>query len=115
MKLTEDIKIFDGVDNEEFEKEYKVKDIDEPVRKQILDDHEKARKLDEITINPQLLITDEKLKEITKWKVFYQQNQKLRELIEKLLEKSKTMTNQEWEYEFDLTKELQQLLEGSKK
>lgn len=36
MELTEDTKIFDGVDAQEFDYEYKIKDIDEPVRKYIL-------------------------------------------------------------------------------
>ena len=37
MKLTENTKIFDGVDAQEFDMEYLIKHIDEPVRKQILD------------------------------------------------------------------------------
>ena len=46
IEIKEDTKIFDGVDNAEFEKEYQIKDIDELVRKQILQDHEKAKNYD---------------------------------------------------------------------
>ena len=44
IKLTEDTKIFDGVDSHEFPYEYKIKDIDEPVRKQILENQKIADK-----------------------------------------------------------------------
>ena len=40
MEITEETKIFTGVDNAEFEREFLIKDIDKPVRKQILHDQQ---------------------------------------------------------------------------
>jgi len=38
--VTEDTKIFQGVDSSEFECDFHIKDIDEPLKKQMLDDYE---------------------------------------------------------------------------
>lgn len=45
----------------------------------------KAELLDQVTTNRVLLITEEKLKEITKWKVAYKENKQLKEENEYLL------------------------------
>ena len=50
----------------------------EEIRDQILQNQEDAERLDALHIKPELLITNEKLIEITHWKVVYQRLKKER-------------------------------------
>ena len=76
MKLTEETKIFDGVDAHEFEMEYLIKHIDEPVSRQILTDHKKAIEFD--------FMNDERQIKLVQNEVLSFKNHDLNEIVERL-------------------------------
>lgn len=108
IEVTEETKIFDGVDAHEFDMEYLIKHIDEPIRRQILEDYKKARRWDELQLENYVI---RKVEE-------NEQNQKLRELVEKKIKEPYPSMKTHWGdyvYKDSRDGELQELLDESKK